>query len=238
MQMLFADAGGALWWRLLRKGEMNMLAMNLAVWSAVMLPVLAALYITRFWMNAPKFQVLPKCAGSFVCLGTLGVGLYLSGKQPFAHLAFWALFLFMLGDFLIERRLELGGAAFAAGHLLLITWIVNQGFFTWWCVPVWLVAAGSLLAVFCRDRNRMGRLAGALGLYGAILTASFACAAVLPFIAGDWYWPFAAGLLCFVLSDAVLGKNELHKPSASKQWLLMALYYAALYLIAASFWSA
>lgn len=216
-----------------------MTAVTLWEWSCMAVPLIAACYLTMILMDGgglKKASVLPKCTGSFVCAVTAGLAVLQGGGNPLAHPVFWALLLCMAGDYLIEQQMVAGGLAFAAGHIVLTVWALGQAPFHWVSLLIWATALAALTAYLYGCRRQMGGMALPLLLYGAILTADLAVAAVLPFTAGGAFWTLAAGLLSFVLSDAILGRNVFGEAKPWRSKLLMALYYLALYLIAATPW--
>lgn len=209
--------------------------MNLLIWNIIALPVLGAVYAVQFIIPR-KYYLIPKCAGSYICVCTAALALVLEGRNPLADLLFWGLIFCMLGDFFIELNLIAGGISFGAGHILLIIWALGQASFHPASLVVWIAELILMVFVFKKEIPRMGKLFLPFIIYAAVLTGDFAIAAVLPFTAGIRFLPFAAGILSFQVSDMILGKKQFGKPDTFKQKLLMFLYYLALYLIAASLW--
>lgn len=75
--------------------------MNLLIWNIIALPVLGAVYAVQFIIPR-KFYLIPKCAGSYICVCTAALALVLEGKNPLTNLVFWGLIFCMAGDFFIE----------------------------------------------------------------------------------------------------------------------------------------
>jgi len=203
--------------------------MNLLIWNIIALPVLGAVYAVQFIIPR-KFYLIPKCAGSYICVCTAALALVLEGKNPLTNLVFWGLI------FCMELNLIAGGISFGAGHILLILWALEQAPLHPASLVVWIAELILMVLIFKKEIPLMGKLFIPFIIYAAVLTGDFAAAAVLPFTAGIRFLPFAAGILSFQISDMILGKKQFGKPDTFKQKLLMFLYYLALYLIAASLW--
>ncbi len=204
-------------------------------WPAICAVLVAVMYACLFFMKSGGLEaksVLPKCAGSFLCVITAAFGVLSTGENPFFNPIVIALILCMIGDFLIEYQMIWGGIAFAGAHLLLIFWAVLEAPVSWVCLPVFIVCMGVTIWLFYPNRRRMGGKAAVYLIYAVLLIADLSVAAALSVTSGWQYLPFALGLLCFVASDLILGKQVFGRPSMRKQKLLMALYYLALYLIA------
>lgn len=99
------------------------------VWSLVAVPSIAALYCMGFLFKRPgieKYYVIPKCTGSFLCVGSAALAIALgrsaSGNwsSSMGIMLLLALALCMLGDFLIEYKLLAGGLAFGVAHIVLV----------------------------------------------------------------------------------------------------------------------
>lgn len=213
--------------------------MNLALWLCISLPLLAVCYGLLVWMYPrvkKQYSVIPKCAGSLLCVASAWCAVMVSGGTPWLHPAVWALFFCVLGDLLIEWNLIAGGMAFAAAHTVLIFWIFSQGFMHFGSIFVWMITIVAMCALLRKEVPAMGKMAPLLFLYAMILTGDFALAAVLPFLQGMTYLPLALGLFCFMASDTILGKEVFGSSSKKNYWSLMALYYAALFLISLNLW--
>lgn len=211
--------------------------LTLSNWSLLALPVLLLCYILNFTVPK-KYYVLPKCAGSLICLCTAAIPLF-SSQQDLSYISIaLALSFFLAGDFLIVYHPLAGGAAFAAGQAVLLFWLLNQvSFFP----AVFLLWALDLLAVFLLFQPELSfakELLFPLSLYAALLTINVSGAAVLAFTKGSPYWPLFLGFLSFQASDLLLGKNTLGTPTHRRRKILMALYYLALYSMASFVWTA
>ena len=213
--------------------------MELIGWLCISIPLLAVCYGLLVWLYPrvkKQYSVIPKCVGSLVCVASAWYAVTASGEAPWCQPVVWALLFCMLGDLLIEWNLIAGGLSFAAAHTVLIFWIFSQGFMHFGSIFVWLVSITAVCSVLRIEFHSMGLMAPLLILFAMILTGDFALAAVLPFLQGVAYLPLAAGLFCFVASDTILGKDMFGSSVKKNHWSLMALYYAALYLISLALW--
>lgn len=213
--------------------------MSFVLWLCISLPLLLICYILFSWLSTKikkQYSVIIKGAGSFLCVASAWLAVSAAGDCPWFHPAVWALFFCMLGDIFIEWNFIAGGLSFSVAHSILIFWMFYQGWMHFGSIFVWLVTLVVLCAVLRKEAQTMGKMAPLLFLYGMLLTGDFALAAVLPFLQGIAYLPMAAGLFCFVASDTVLGKDMFGVSSKRNQWILMALYYGALYFISITLW--
>lgn len=213
--------------------------MSFLLWLCISLPLLLICYVLFSWLGTKikkQYSVIIKGAGGFLCVTSAWLAVSAAGDCPWFHPAVWALFFCMLGDIFIEWNLIAGGLSFAVAHGILIFWMSYQGWMHFGSIFVWLVTLVVLCAVFRKEVQAMGKMAPLLFLYGMLLTGDFALATVLPFLQGVAYLPMAVGLFCFVASDTVLGKDMFGVSSKKNQWILMALYYGALYFISITLW--
>ena len=215
-----------------------MLKSNLPLWLCVAVPFLAAAWGFFVWMypRGSRLCVIPKCVGSLVCVVSACLPLWLRGQSAAVNPVVWALLFCTLGDLLIEWKVVLGGLSFSVAHVLLIWWILGQGSVFWVSFFLWVFCVAVFFLLFLNDRPQIGNLILPMAGYILILTGDFALGAVLPVLQGGRFIPLAAGLACFVVSDAILGKNHFSGYSKGKHRTLMALYYAALFLISITWW--
>lgn len=208
------------------------------VWSLVAVPAIAALYCMGFIFKRPgmeKYYVIPKCTGSFLCVGSAALAIALKGGDGSGKMLVAALALCMLGDFLIEYKLLAGGTAFGIAHIVLVLYALFQIPLTAPTVLLWVVGIVIMLLIFHKEIPQMGEYFIPFLAYVAILVGDVVTAAMLAFY-DSAYTPYALGLLCFVASDTILGKRQFGHDHPALPKILMALYYMALYLIAASLW--
>lgn len=215
------------------------------VWLCISIPTLIILYIVGiFFKNGymlkqkslGKYYVLPKCAGSYLCVSGAALALIYHGENPFLHLLFWALVLCMAGDFFIELNVIAGGLLFGLAHCLLIVYMLSftqpelLSFF------LWAIGFSAALILFRKNIPSMGRLLFPFILYISVLIGDFALAVPLALTAKPHCIFLAAGLLCFIISDMLLGKRFFGARQPWISWLLMFLYYSAIYMIQISLW--
>ena len=82
------------------------------MWSLVAVPVIAALYCIGFLFkraSLEKYYVVPKCAASFLCVGSAVLAVGLAGGQPWRHPLFWALRVLSSGRFFYRIQADCRG---------------------------------------------------------------------------------------------------------------------------------
>lgn len=215
------------------------------LWLCISLPILIVLYILGiFFKNGyllkhkalAKYYVLPKCAGSYLCVSGAALAIVCHGESPLSHLPFWVLILCFAGDFFIEIHIMAGGIFFGLAHCLLMAYALTLARLHFYSLLIWAGGIFAALIVFRKNIPSMGRLFLPFILYITVLTGDFALALPLVWTAKPRYIFLAAGLLCFIISDMLLGKRYF---GARQPWvsrLLMLFYYSALYLIQISLW--
>ncbi len=212
--------------------------MSFGLYSLLALPlwgVQFALYFILRRAGLSRESLAAKCAGSFLAVASAVIAILQQGGNPLGEPVFWFFALCTAADALLELWFVPGMLVFGAAHFCLILWLWGLAPVTGWSLCLWLLAYGAAL-LFRRELPKLGKLLVPFCLYPALLGASLALGAVLPFTAGAGYWPLAVGTLCFFVSDMLVAKGELcgldpkwHKP-------VMLLYWAALYLISAVLW--
>lgn len=208
------------------------------MWSLVAVPVIAALYCIGFLFkraSLEKYYVVPKCAASFLCVGSAVLAVGLAGGQPWRHPLFWALVFCLLGDFFIEYKLIAGGLSFGIGHCILIVYALSIVKPKPPAILLWIAGVAVVVLIFKKEIPQMGKLFLPFLIYVTILVGDLATALMLPAV-NTGFIPYAAGLACFVCSDVILGKRLFGHKHPALPIILMILYYAALYLIAAGIW--
>lgn len=186
--------------------------------------------------NKAKYYVIPKCAGSLICVFLGILALLLQGRPVFSNLLIWTLLLCMAGDYFIEYKLMAGGLSFGAAHCLLMVYSLLQAPFHPYSILIWAAGFIFVCLLFKKDFPAMGKLITPFILYVLLLVGDFAIAAALPFTVNSGYLPLAAGLLSFVASDLMLGKRQFGHGGLLHSKLVMLFYYMALYLMAISLW--
>lgn len=213
--------------------------MSFGLYSLLALPlwgVQFALYFILRRAGLNRESLTAKCAGSFLAVASAVIATMQQGRNPLGEPVFWFFALCTTADALLELWFVPGMLVFGAAHFCLILWLLGLAPVTGWSLCLWLLAYGAAALLFRRELPKLGKLLVPFCLYPALLGASLALGAVLPFTAGAYYWPLAVGTLCFFVSDMLVAKGELcgldpkwHKP-------VMLLYWAALYLISAALW--
>lgn len=181
-----------------------------------------------------------------LCYGMENGGLTAAGYWTLAAVLFY-----MAADVLLECRFVWGAVSFAVGHLCMIAGfvagMVGGGITQGECIRflrivviLFCVYVGAACLALRRyiPHLRAKKLFLPAAAYLVILSAMAACAASAGSIKGGISGAvLAAGGICFVVSDVLLGQNRLgRKRSRVKGAAVLVLYYLAVYLFAAGIW--
>ena len=213
--------------------------MDLLTYSVFAIPLWVAQFALYFYLRSARRMresLIAKCAGSFLAVGSAGFALRLAGENPFAQVIFWFFLLCTAADALLEISFVPGMLVFGAAHVCLIFWLWGLSSPTWWSLALWVAVYILTAVLFRRELPTLGKLTAPFLLYPALLGGSLALAAPLPFTAGARWWPVALGCLLFYVSDMLVAKNQLSRWPDKWQKPIMALYWAALYLISTGAW--
>ncbi|HIV46204.1 MAG TPA: lysoplasmalogenase [Candidatus Acutalibacter stercorigallinarum] len=213
--------------------------MDLLTYSVFAIPLWVAQFALYFYLRSarrPRKSLIAKCAGSFLAVGSAGFALRLAGENPFAQVVFWFFLLCTAADALLEISFVPGMLVFGAAHVCLIFWLWGLSAPTWWSLALWVAVYILTAVLFRKELPTLGKLTVPFLLYPALLGGSLALAAPLPFTAGARWWPVALGCLLFYISDMLVAKNQLSRWPDKWQKPIMALYWAALYLISMGTW--
>ena len=213
--------------------------MDLLTYSVFAIPLWVAQFALYFYLRSarrPRKSLIAKCAGSFLAVGSAGFALRLAGENPFAQVVFWFFLLCTAADALLEISFVPGMLVFGAAHVCLIFWLWGLSSPTWWSLALWVAVYILTAVLFRKELPTLGKLTVPFLLYPALLGGSLALAAPLPFTAGARWWPVALGCLLFYISDMLVAKNQLSRWPDKWQKPIMALYWAALYLISVGLW--
>lgn len=213
--------------------------MDLLTYSVFAIPLWVAQFALYFYLRSarrPRKSLIAKCAGSFLAVGSAGFALRLAGENPFAQVIFWFFLLCTAADALLEISFVPGMLVFGAAHVCLIFWLWGLSSPTWWSLALWVAVYILTAVLFRKELPTLGKLTVPFLLYPALLGGSLALAAPLPFTAGARWWPVALGCLLFYISDMLVAKNQLSRWPDKWQKPIMALYWAALYLISVGLW--
>ena len=213
--------------------------MDLITYSVFAIPLWVAQFALYFYLRSARRMresLIAKCAGSFLAVGSAGFALRLAGENPFAQVIFWFFLLCTAADALLEISFVPGMLVFGAAHVCLIFWLWGLSSPTWWSLALWVAVYILTAVLFRKELPTLGKLTAPFLLYPALLGGSLALAAPLPFTAGARWWPVALGCLLFYGSDMLVAKNQLSRWPDKWQKPIMALYWAALYLISIGAW--
>ena len=213
--------------------------MDLLTYSVFAIPLWVAQFALYFYLRSARRMresLVAKCAGSFLAVGSAGFALRLAGENPFVQVIFWFFLLCTAADALLEISFVPGMLVFGAAHVCLIFWLWGLSSPTWWSLALWVAVYILTAVLFRKELPTLGKLTAPFLLYPALLGGSLALAAPLPFTAGARWWPVALGCLLFYISDMLVAKNQLSRLPDKWQKPIMALYWAALYLISMGLW--
>ena len=213
--------------------------MDLLTYSVFAIPLWVAQFALYFYLRSARRMresLVAKCAGSSLAVGSAGFALRLAGENPFAQVVFWFFLLCTAADALLEISFVPGMLVFGAAHVCLIFWLWGLSSPTWWSLALWVAVYILTAVLFRKELPTLGKLTVPFLLYPALLGGSLALAAPLPFTAGARWWPVALGCLLFYISDMLVAKNQLSRWPDKWQKPIMALYWAALYLISTGAW--
>lgn len=213
--------------------------MDLLTYSVFAIPLWVAQFALYFYLRSARRMresLVAKCAGSFLAVGSAGFALRFAGENPFAQVIFWFFLLCTAADALLEISFVPGMLVFGAAHVCLIFWLWGLSSPTWWSLALWVAVYILTAVLFRKELPTLGKLTVPFLLYPALLGGSLALAAPLPFTAGARWCPVALGCLLFYISDMLVAKNQLSRWPDKWQKPIMALYWAALYLISTGAW--
>ena len=209
--------------------------MDFALWLILIVPLLTAMFISKV-TGGKVSSVLLKGSITYLVFVTAVAGLKSGGNLPMGGTLAAAMAVFVLADVLLDIRFIPGMAAFAAGHGLLIWWIVGQNMLSWVSLPIAMVLYGLVVFAFRRNLKSMGKLFVPFLIYPTVLMGMTAMAVVLPVLGGIKYLPFAAGAVLFTGSDLMLAANMMIRLPRKWSIVSFAMYYAAIFLMALSCW--
>ena len=215
--------------------------MTFFLYSLVALPLWCAQFALYFFLRRSRQMeesLIAKCAGSFLAVGSAGLALALQGDNPLARAVFWFFVLCTLADALLELAFVPGMLVFGAGHVCLILWLWGLVTPSWWSLALWAGVYILTALLFRRELPALGGMTAPFLVYPALLGGSLALGLPLVFLLGWKWWPVALGPLLFSLSDMLVATNQLSRWDDRWEKPIMALYWAALYLISAGVWMA
>lgn len=216
--------------------------MEYILWMAVVLPVIFCGGVLHYKLKERKndlWNLIPKCLSTWmmVCTAMIGVVKFHHRENDIWILI--AMIFFIVADALLEIQFFVGMGVFAAGHLSLIVWFLQQGYFTLAYLLVWILGMLVMIFVFRKElsKGKEDPRLYLMLLYPAVLMAMMAMAVCLPFTAGPRYWWIGAGSVMFVISDMMVGKNFFgNLPKKAGFWALL-LYYIGILGIAMMTWA-
>ena len=208
-------------------------------YSCIALPLWAAQFALYFFLRSAgrmKESLVAKCAGSFLAVGSAALGLLSQGELPLAQGIFWFFVLCTLADALLEISFVPGMLVFGAAHVCLIFWLWERVALMWICLILWAAVYILTAILFRKELPTLGKLTVPFLVYPALLGGSLALAVPHMLFSNLRWWPVALGTVLFYISDMLVAKNQLAHWDDKWQKPIMALYWAALYLISLGLW--
>ena len=209
------------------------------IYSCIAIPVWVAQFALYFFLRSAgrmKESLAAKCAGSFLAVGSAALAMAAFPRGPGTPWAFWFFVLCTIADALLEISFVPGMLVFGAGHVCLIAWLWGLATPSWWSLALWVAVYILTAILFRKELPTLGKLTAPFLLYPALLGGSLALGLPLVFLLGWEWWPVALGTLLFYISDMLVAKNQLAHWDDTWQKPIMALYWAALYLISMGLW--
>ena len=209
------------------------------IYSCIAIPVWVAQFALYFFLRSAgrmKESLVAKCAGSFLAVGSAALAMAAFPQGPSTPWAFWFFVLCTIADALLEISFVPGMLVFGAGHVCLIVWLWGLATPSWWSLALWVAVYILTALLFRKELPTLGKLTAPFLLYPALLGGSLALGLPLVFLLGWEWWPVALGTLLFYISDMLVAKNQLAHWDDTWQKPIMALYWAALYLISMGLW--
>lgn len=209
------------------------------IYSCIAIPVWVAQFALYFFLRSAgrmKESLVAKCAGSFLAVGSAALAMAAFSQGPGTPWAFWFFVLCTIADALLEINFVPGMLVFGAGHVCLIAWLWGLATPSWWSLALWVAVYILTAILFRKELPTLGKLTVPFLLYPALLGGSLALGLPLVFLLGWEWWPVALGTLLFYISDMLVAKNQLAHWDDTWQKPIMALYWAALYLISMGLW--
>lgn len=209
------------------------------IYSCIAIPVWVAQFALYFFLRSAgrmKESLVAKCAGSFLAVGSAALAMAAFPQGPSTPWAFWFFVLCTIADALLEISFVPGMLVFGAGHVCLIVWLWGLAAPSWWSLALWVAVYILTAILFRKELPTLGKLTAPFLLYPALLGGSLALGLPLVFLLGWEWWPVALGTLLFYISDMLVAKNQLAHWDDTWQKPIMALYWAALYLISMGLW--
>ena len=210
------------------------------IYSCIAIPVWVAQFALYFFLRSAgrmKESLAAKCAGSFLAVGSAALAMAAFPQGPSTPWAFWFFVLCTIADALLEISFVPGMLVFGAGHVCLIVWLWGLAAPSWWSLALWVAVYILTALLFRKELPTLGKLTAPFLLYPALLGGSLALGLPLVFLLGWEWWPVALGTLLFYISDMLVAKNQLSHWDDTWQKPIMALYWAALYLISMGLWA-
>lgn len=210
------------------------------IYSCIAIPVWVAQFALYFFLRSAgrmKESLVAKCAGSFLAVGSAALAMAAFPQGPSTPWAFWFFVLCTIADALLEISFVPGMLVFGAGHVCLIAWLWGLATPSWWSLALWVAVYILTALLFRKELPTLGKLTAPFLVYPALLGGSLALGLPLVFLLGWEWWPVALGTLLFYISDMLVAKNQLAHWDDTWQKPIMALYWAALYLISMGLWA-
>lgn len=213
--------------------------MTLLAYSAFAIPLWVAQFAVYFYLRRAgmmRESLIAKCAGSFLAVGSAAFASIARGGVLQVPWVFWFFMLCTIADALLEINFVPGMLVFGAAHLCLILWLWDKVGARWIVLILWVAVYLLTAFLFRKELPTLGKLTVPFLLYPALLGGSVALAVPLALVLDLRWTPVAVGAVMFYISDMLVAKNQLAHWDDKWQKPIMALYWAALYLISVGLW--
>ena len=209
--------------------------------AALMTAVLGTYYFKR--KKTDRTKALACKAAATAMPGAVRVLQAVRGAEPDLQtgLTLAAVVFYLAADVLLECRFVLGAVSFGIGHVCMTAGLLSggsdSGFFAAAAAAFWVYMAGAYLGLRTYFAHLMAKkLLFPAAAYVALLSLMAACALAAGLREGGIRGAaLAAGGVCFVVSDLLLGQNRLgRRRSRKKGAAVLVLYYLAVWLLVVS----
>ena len=215
--------------------------MDLLTYSVFAIPLWVAQFALYFYLRSarrnarePPSPSAPAASWPWAAPGSPCAS---PGRTPSPRVIFWFFLLCTAADALLEISFVPGMLVFGAAHVCLIFWLWGLSSPTWWSLALWVGRVHSHRRPLPQRAAHPGQAHRALfavpvPCWGAAWPWPRPC--LLPPVPAGGPWPWAA---CYSISPTCWWrKNQLSRWPDKWQKPIMALYWAALYLISIGTW--
>lgn len=212
--------------------------MSKILWFFMVIPVILAGGALHWKKNKDKemfWRLLPKCLATWMMVCTAAVGVFMEGSDKTAINIVFAMLLFLVADALLEIRFMLGVGCFAAGHFLIIHWMLGKSQFRLGMMVLIFTIVIITLVLFHKYLKKELTIY-LLVAYSVILAIMMSLAVFLPITGGKKYILIGIGGIGFWISDMFVGKGVFCELTRAQDLFALYLYYFSILCFAVSTW--